>query len=228
MYNIAIIPAAGFGKRVGTKTNKQFLKLKGIPTSIYTMRKIADSPLINEIIPVIRPDEISMFKNKILKEFPVKKIKKIVPGGIERQDSVYNAINSIEHADLVLVHDGVRPLFQSDLIEKCLEKANSFEACAVAIKAVDTIKTGFDGFFKSTLDRNTIFQIQTPQAFKYSLLKKAYDFVQNNKIKITDDAQAIEIIGEKVAIIEGSRYNFKITTKEDLKLARLYLRLKSE
>lgn len=226
MGNIAIIPAAGFGRRVGSKTNKQFLKIKGIPTSIYTMRRIAASSCIDEIIPVIRPDEVQMFKEKILKDFPVEKIKKVIAGGKERQDSVYNAINSIDSADIVLVHDGVRPLFPEGIICSCIKSAKENGACAVAIPAVDTIRTGFDGFFKTTLDRNSIYQIQTPQAFNFSLLKKAYDFVQTKKLNITDDAQAIEIIEEKIAIIEGSRYNFKITTKEDLKLARLFLRVK--
>jgi len=224
MINIAIIPAAGFGRRVGTKTNKQFLKIKGVPTSIYTMRRIAKSSMIDGIIPVIRPDEIEMFNKHILKKFPVDKLIQVVPGGKERQFSVYNALNVIDSANIVLIHDGVRPLFPDGIIETCIKTAIDKGGCAVAIKAVDTIKTGSNGFFNNTLDRNKIFQLQTPQAFQFDLIKKAYDFVIDNSLNITDDAQAFEIINEKVAIVEGSKYNFKITTKEDLRLARLFLR----
>lgn len=216
---VAIVPAAGFGKRIGNKTNKQFLKINNIPIVIYTMRKIADIDEISEIYPVIRKDEINFFKNEILTKYPVNKIKNIIIGGRERQDSVFNALKIIKNAEIIIIHDGVRPFFDKKTFKEAIENVETYEAVAIGIPTVDTLKKVSNGFYIKTLDRKSIYQIQTPQIFKANLIKKAYHYVKEHNISITDDTQAVELIGKKIKIIEGSRYNFKITTKEDLEIA---------
>lgn len=219
---VAIVPAAGCGRRLGTKTNKQFLKLKGVPVSIFTMRRLAEITEISGIYPVIRPDEISYFKEKILQRYPVDKIAGVIPGGPERQDSVYNALTELkaDPPQIVLIHDGVRPFFSRECVSGCIRSAQESGGAAVGVKAVDTIRLGIEGFYGKTLVRDEIYQMQTPQAFRFLELMEAFEEIRRLNLKITDDVQAFEFTGRKTVIVEGSRLNFKITTREDLILAR--------
>ncbi|MDD2715379.1 MAG: 2-C-methyl-D-erythritol 4-phosphate cytidylyltransferase [Candidatus Wallbacteria bacterium] len=218
---VAIVPAAGCGRRVGTKTNKQFLKLKGVPVSIFTMRRLSEISEIDGIFPVIRPDEILLFERKIL-QFPVGKILGVIPGGPERQDSVFNALNALRETrpEIVLIHDGVRPFFELKCVTACISAAREHGGAAVGLRAVDTIRQGRQGVFGKTLLRDEIYQMQTPQAFRFGELLSAYEEIRKQGLKITDDVQAFEFSGRVTAIVEGSRYNFKITTLEDMMLAR--------
>ncbi|MDD5090472.1 MAG: 2-C-methyl-D-erythritol 4-phosphate cytidylyltransferase [Candidatus Wallbacteria bacterium] len=218
---VAVVPAAGFGRRLGTATNKQFLKLGGVPISIFTMRRLAAVSEIDAVLPVIRPDEIDLFLEKILSHYPVDKLMKPVPGGPERQDSVYNALKSMDcDPEIVLIHDGVRPFFRASDAVECIRIARECGGAAVALQAVDTVRRGSSEVFGETLDRTGIYLMQTPQVFRFRPLLTAYEKLRGRGLKVTDDVAVYESDGGRVRIVAGSRFNFKITTPEDLYLAR--------
>ena len=218
MKNIAIIVCSGVGKRMGTNIPKQFLKVNNKPIICYTIDKFENCSQIDEIIIVTNKNYIDYFKNDIVHNYNYKKIVKVVEGGKERLNSVYNGINSIEDKNnIVLIHDGVRPFIEEKDIINIIENTKIYNACILGVKVKDTVKICKDGFIENTPNREDIFLAQTPQSFKYELLKEAYDYIINNNIFVTDDASVIESFGEKVKIVEGSYNNIKITTPEDLK-----------
>jgi 2-C-methyl-D-erythritol 4-phosphate cytidylyltransferase len=152
----------------------------------------------------------------------MKKKVKLVKGGKERQESVYNGLLAVDEKDAtVVIHDGVRPFISSDLIEECVREALLHKACVLGLPASDTLKIVDDtGYINKTLSRDSVWLVQTPQAFDYSLIKKAHDIAKKDGITGTDDAMLVERLGERVRIIQGSKNNIKITTKEDLILAQ--------
>ena len=222
MKNIAIILAGGKGKRMGADISKQFLTINSKPIICYTIEAFQKSDLIDEIIVVLPKDEIDYFNKDVLGKYDLN-ISKIVEGGKERQDSVYNALQSIKNCNIVLIHDGARPLVSKEIIEKGISYAEMYSAAAPGVMPKDTIKViNSKRISKETLVRNNLVAVQTPQCFKYSLIKECHSKIRNN-IEVTDDTMVVETYGNEVYIYEGDYENIKVTTKEDLILVKALL-----
>ncbi|MDD5645485.1 MAG: 2-C-methyl-D-erythritol 4-phosphate cytidylyltransferase [bacterium] len=216
--NTAIITGGGKGRRFGGGERKQFVELNAKPVIYHSIYPFQSSPFIDEIIVVLPEDRITAFRKRVVNEFRFDKVVEIVPGGKERQDSVFNALRKVSaKTDLVAVHDAVRPFIDEALINRLVESIGGDDGVIPSIRILQTVKE-VDGnsYVKKTLDRDFIVEIQTPQVFKYQVLKKAYDYIMENNIKVTDDSSAVELTQGKVRTIEGSRANRKITHKEDL------------
>lgn len=221
MTTYAIIPAAGSGKRFGGA--KQFQLLAGKPLFLHAVETFESSSLITGIcLPVPEADIESV--REWIEKISLKKILKIVPGGQERQDSVKKGFEAIPSSDLIIVHDGVRPLVTRELIEKTIQGAQEFGGCVVGLPLKETTKrVDPETFVTETVDRTTLWSIQTPQAFRYEIFKKALQKAEADHFLGTDEAMLVERIGLKVKVIEGSPYNIKITTPEDLRIAESIL-----
>lgn len=216
--NIVIIVCSGKGKRMNMDMPKQFIHIKEKPIVSYTIDKFEQCKNIDEIIIVTNEEYIDFFKNDIIKRYDYKKINKVVSGGNERTDSVYNGLKCIDEKDcIVLIHDGVRPFIEEKYISDIIEKTKKYGACVLGVKAKDTIKICEDNKIISTPDREKIWLAQTPQAFRYYIIKKAYDEAMKTNFIATDDASLVENIGLDVFMVEGSYKNIKITTQEDLR-----------
>ena len=214
----AIILAGGKGKRMGASVSKQFIELKGKPIIYYTIKKFEENKNIDNIVVVLPPDEVSYFKEEILKKYSLK-IDKIVLGGTERQDSVYNALKSIAdtETDIVLIHDGARPFISNRIINDGIKYANEYGAAAPGVMPKDTIKVKNENNFSiNTPDRSSLVAIQTPQVFKYKEILKCHEKVKVNKEVVTDDTMVVEKYGYKVYLYKGEYTNIKVTTPEDL------------
>jgi 2-C-methyl-D-erythritol 4-phosphate cytidylyltransferase len=225
----AIIPAAGQGLRLGGSVPKQFLHLDGKPILSHTLDAFQNSGLIDSIILVVPEHEINETREQWLNNPPL--VKKIIAGGKQRQDSVANGFNELDaDTDLVVIHDGVRPFISSAMISDALTAATEYGAAITAIPVNDTIKQVNDSdLVEQTLNREKLRRVQTPQAFKYELLNKAFAKAGADSYYGTDEASLIEYIQEPVKIINGSELNIKITRKEDLVLAEQILtHLKSQ
>lgn len=225
----AIIPAAGTGRRFEKSFPKQFLSLREKPILTHTIQKIHDCDQINEIFLIVSKDKIKYCREEIVRKNNFSKIKKIVTGGRERQDSVYNGIKELDSdTDLVVIHDGVRPFVSSQIFLDVIEEAREYGAATVAVPEVDTIKeVSPEGIVIRTLNREHIWKALTPQAFKFDILKKAFEKAFKEGYYATDDASIVEWAGYQVKIVKGSPYNIKITTQEDLALGETMLRIRS-
>ena len=226
MKNIAIVLAAGQGKRMNSKVQKQFLLIKEKPVLYYTLNAFETNPLISEIILVTGKDEIEYCHKEIVKKYGFKKVCKIVSGGKERYHSVYHGIQAIEEAEYVFIHDGARPFVDAATIERVYEAVNVHKACVIGMPVKDTIKIADEeGFAAQTPDRRKVWQVQTPQTFEYHLIKEAYEKLMIEEPEgITDDAMVVETEKKrKVSLVEGSYKNIKITTPADLLLAKLII-----
>ena len=223
--NFAIIVAAGKSKRMKKGTNKVFLPLLNKPMIYYTIKTFQECNLIGEIIIVTQKNDIKKI-SEINKKYNFSKIRNIVAGGNERQDSVYNGLMSIKNAknnDVIVVHNGSNPLVKENEIVECVNTAKKHGAAVSGFPLKDTIKKISNGFVEKTIDRNGIYQVQTPQAIKYGMLVDAFENAKKNKLKFTDDVSLVEARGKKVKIVECSYENMKITTPEDLKIAEAIL-----
>lgn len=215
----AIILAGGKGKRMGAEVSKQYININNKPILYYTLSNFISSEFIDEIILVVPEDEVDYCKKEIIERYSLK-VNKIVVGGKERQDSVYNGLNAIEKCDIVLIHDGARPFVSKDIIKNGIKYAKEYGATACGVKPKDTIKIlGEDGFSISTPNRDMLMAVQTPQCFSFKLIKEAHEYVKNNQITVTDDTMVAELLGNKVYLYEGEYTNIKVTTPEDLILA---------
>lgn len=221
MKTVAIIPAGGSGRRLGAGIAKQYLMLGKLPVLVHVLTAFQKSDVIHDIILVVPPDDLESIREKIINPYGLNKVSMVVAGGRERQDSVQNGLRVITGpCDVVLVSDGVRPFVTADMITQVAAAALRDGAAAIGVKAKDTIKVTTDGdVVTATLPRDHIWQTQTPQAFQYDLLCKAYAAAAKDNYYGTDDASLAERIGAKVRMIEGSYENIKITTPEDLVLA---------
>lgn len=219
--NVAIIVGAGKGERIGNK-DKTFLSLNGKPVLVHSLLPFEKSSLINEVILVVRRDKIDYVK-RVVHKYKFKKIKKIISGGKTRQDSVYNGLYKIKNADIVLVHDAVRPLVDEEIIKDAIYNAEKFGAAIPAVPIRETVKKG-DKYIKKTIDRKSLNLAQTPQTFKYEILKKAYKSAKKSKFHGTDDASLVEKLGYRIRIIPGSPKNIKITVNEDIIIAKSLLK----
>lgn len=224
MSNSAIILAAGSGTRMKSDRNKMLLKVSGktvIERTVETFCGVSD---IDEVIVVCREDELDEFE-KVLSEYDIS----YCFGGATRQQSVFNAIETIDDCDLVIIHDGARPLVTEDEIIKTLIKAQQCGAAAVGVPVKDTIKVVDDGnVIIDTPDRDSLVAIQTPQIFNFSLYRKAVEKALKEKKDFTDDCGLIEHYGEKVSVVIGSYTNIKITTPEDIILAESIINSRGE
>lgn len=226
-----LIVAAGKGLRMGSQLKKQYLPINNIPILSHTLLKFLQYKQSNKIVLVIPEKDMEYCKTNILKPLQIAKKVLLVAGGKERQESVLNGINKIkslsnaQDKDVVLIHDGVRPLIDGDLIDACIKGAIKSGACVPAIKMVDTLKRVHNKVVTKTLDRDCIYQIQTPQAFLLKIIINAMEYAENQKFSGTDDASIVEFYGHQVSIINGLKKNIKITTKEDLEFAKAYLAL---
>jgi 2-C-methyl-D-erythritol 4-phosphate cytidylyltransferase len=236
MKVIALIPAAGLGTRMappspGKGKTKQFTELDGTPILIHTLRKFAASPAVSEIYIALRPEEMPEFRTRLEKESDIlAKPVAIVAGGEHRQQSVANALGAISAAanDIVLVHDAVRPFVSEEIIEEVIEAARKYGAAVAGTPAVDTVKqvdrTAQGAVVTATIPRERVVMAQTPQGFRYGVLKKAFDEASADGFLGTDEASLIERAGGEVAVVMGSPRNIKITTPWDLELAEFFLK----
>ena len=236
--NIAIVLAGGSGSRMNSDVPKQYIKVWDKPILYYAL-KIFEESFIDEIILVTSEKEIQYCKTNIVDKYNFKKISKIVAGGKERYNSVYNGLKAIsqEKNDQLMnntnifIHDGARPCVTADILERCLEAVKETSACVAAVPVKDTIKIVDDnGYAVSTPDRNTLWQIQTPQVFSYEVINNAYESLMHLvTIKgITDDAMVVEHYSNvKVKMVEGSYDNVKVTTQGDIELIKSYIKRKT-
>lgn len=214
-----IILAGGKGKRMMSKVSKQFIKIKDKPIIYYTLKKFIENKNIDQIVLVLPKDEIEYCKKEILQKYSLK-VDKIVEGGTERQDSVYNALKSINNADIVLIHDGARPIISDKLIDEGIRYAKIYGAAAPGVMPKDTIKIkNKENFSINTPNRNTLVAIQTPQVFKYDNILKCHEKVRESGDAVTDDTMVVEKYGYKVYLYDGEYTNIKITTPDDIMLA---------
>jgi len=243
MKVVIVIPAAGLGTRMaaapvpkGKKptTSKQFAELAGTPILLHTLRKFGASPEVAEIYIALRASEIEGFRKRIEKEKDLAKKKiQIVEGGEHRQQSVGNAIAAIVAApdDIVLVHDAVRPFVTEEIIRNVIRAAEKYGAAIAGVPAVDTVKqverTAEGALIAATVPRERVVMAQTPQGFRYDVLKKAFDEAAADGFLGTDEAALVERSGHEVAVVMGSPRNIKITTPADLELAEFYLKAAS-
>lgn len=218
----AIIPAAGLGKRFGAK--KQFLEIAGKPVLIHTLQAFETAPSVTHVVVVV-PQEEKQAVHEMLARYPLKKISAIVPGGAERQDSVRLGLEAVPPCELVIVHDGVRPLVTPELIERILEVATRYGAAVAGLPTKETLKrVNSSGIVEETVDRSAVWNIQTPQAFRYELFRRAVRKSVVDRFLGTDESMLVERLGEKVKVVPGSLNNIKITTPEDFKIAEMILR----
>lgn len=224
--NTAIVLAAGQGKRMHSDIQKQFLEIQGRPVLFYSLDCFQKSPWIHNIIIVTGEEMISYCREEIVERYGMKKVSAIVSGGKERYDSVYKGLLACEESDYVFIHDGARPFLDSRILRDALETVRDCNACVVGMPVKDTIKiVGKDGFAEQTPDRSSLWMIQTPQVFNYTLIKDAYQkMIETGNVNVTDDAMVLEqMCGQKVKLVEGSYRNIKITTPEDLLIAEAFL-----
>ncbi len=218
MRFFAIIPAGGKGKRSGTETPKQYLKFHGKELIVYTLEVFQKNNLVDEIIISAGRDYFSLLE-EIKKKFNLTKISRIVESGEERQDSVYNALKSIEASDndLIAVHDAARPLLPEDILTRAINTAKEKGNALVCLKAKDTLLKG-DQVVKEYIDRTEIYYVQTPQIFKYGDLMKAMKKAYEKSFIGTDESMLVKELGVEINIVEGSLLNFKVTTATDIEM----------
>mgnify|MGYP002333083495 CR=1 FL=1 len=237
--NTAIVLAAGQGKRMHSKVQKQFLEIQGYPVLYYSLRCFQESPLIQDIILVTGEESISYCKEEIVQKYGFTKVSAVIPGGKERYDSVWMGLKAVKDdlpkeatEGIVFIHDGARPMVSEDILERCFQDAQKYNACVAAVPVKDTIKIADEnGFAETTPRRDRVWQVQTPQTFSFGLIYDAYaqlaeqkDTLAEKGIKITDDAMVVETFTDhQVKLTEGSYRNLKVTTPEDLPLAEKYL-----
>ena len=220
----AVIVAAGSGKRMGTTVSKQYLLLEGKEILAHTVEKFEKSKMIDEIILVVGQEKVSRI-SQMAAGHDSKKISAVAQGGAERQDSIWNGLmQTSPSVEIVLLHDGVRPFVTEEMIQASIQTAREMGACAVGVPVKDTIKVcGADDMTLETPDRSRLWQIQTPQTFRRKVIFQAFEKARKDGFVATDDTSVAEYAGFPVKVIQGSYRNIKITTQEDLLIARAFL-----
>ena len=218
----AIIPAAGHGVRMGS-SKKQFLKLDGTPILIHTLRKLVACPEITDIFIATGPEDLAQLQ-QILRSEELSKRVEVATGGNRRQDSVENCLRAVSpDTDMVLVHDAVRPFVSPALVSAVIQKAFQAGASILGVLSVDTVKQVERTRIVSTIPRERIVLAQTPQVFRYEVLKRAFEKAREDGFQATDEAGLVEHLGMEVTVVKGSDRNIKITQPADLELARFFL-----
>lgn len=218
-----IIPAAGQGKRMGAGKNKLFIELMGLPVIVHTLQVFESDEQCEGVILVINLQEKPEFQ-AMIRKYNLKKVSALAPGGKERQQSVYNGLKEVTTEEIVLVHDGARPFIDTKTIHRLVESAEENGAAVVAVPVKDTIKKVRNKMVLETIERTSLWAIQTPQAFRVPLLYSAHQAAIKTSFQGTDDASLVEEIGEQVAVVEGNYDNIKLTTPEDLYFAEAIIR----
>lgn len=226
LFTSAIIVAAGKGTRMNLDINKQYIDICGIPLLARTIKVFEACKYIDEIILVVNSQDIIYCKENIVDNYEFGKVKALVAGGNDRQNSVYNGLKEVgRDCGIVLIHDGARPFIKEESLIKSIGDAEEFGASCVAVPVKDTIKSSdSEGFINQTLDRSIIWSIQTPQTFKYNLIYEAHKKAAEDKVSGTDDAVLAERLGHRIKLVMGSYDNIKITTKEDLVVAEAIIK----
>jgi len=224
MNATAIIPAAGTGVRMGRSRPKQFLDLCGRPILAHTLKVFEHCAEIDRVIVVTAPEWVDFCSERIVRRYGLRKIDGIVAGGAERQDSVYAGLKTVDDAEIIVIHDAVRPFVEPSKVAESIERCEETGAVIVAVPPKDTIKVGDGGMVQETLDRRCLWSVQTPQTFSREVLRTAYDRAFRDNVYGTDDAGLVERTGHPVHILLGSYENLKITTLEDLEIAETMLR----
>jgi 2-C-methyl-D-erythritol 4-phosphate cytidylyltransferase len=222
-----VIAAAGVGRRMGGGINKPYRLLLSRPVLAYSIDVFEAHPQVDEIIVVAHPDEVDYCQSEVIKPYGYKKVSRVIPGGAERQDSVWAGLQSLgPDTAYVAFHDGARPLLSKGLIDRLLEAAREWGAAIPGVTARDTLKKiDRDGFVAQTLDRSVVSMIQTPQIFQYQELRRAYEFAYRDGLIGTDDASLFEVYIGRVKVVPGEDNNIKMTTSEDLLIAEALLRI---
>lgn len=230
-HNTAIVLAAGKGSRMHSEIQKQYLQLGDQPVLCHSLRVFEEFPEIQEVILVTGEEEIQYCREQIVETYGFRKVTQIIAGGAERYHSVSRGLIAAGNCDFVFIHDGARPFVDHTMLRRALEGVRQYHACVVGMPVKDTIKVA-DGneFAVQTPDRSKLWMIQTPQVFSYPLIKDAYELLMKSKgDRVTDDAMVLEQMkGHPVKLIEGSYENIKITTPEDLVIARAFLEEKAK
>jgi 2-C-methyl-D-erythritol 4-phosphate cytidylyltransferase len=223
MSVLAIIPAAGTGIRMGGGTPKQFLSLEGVPIFVHTLRKFVASEIIDQIFLGLRAEDMERTRTEIDREHFAKPVR-LVAGGASRQETVARALaEAPPDTDLVVVHDAVRPFIELDMIRRAVEAARKDGAAILGIPSIDTVKQVERQMILGTIPRERIVLAQTPQAFRYNILREAFDRAIADGFNGTDESSLVERMGSTVTVLMGSDRNIKITKPSDLPLARLYI-----
>lgn len=227
----AIVLSAGQGKRMGTAIQKQYLQLNGKEIICHTLETFQKSPIIDEIILVVGKGQEEYCRKEIAEKYHFTKVHKIVEGGAERYHSVLNGLREIKHQGYVFIHDGARPFVSEEIMQRAYEAACAFGACVVGMPVKDTVKIADkETFISETPDRSFVWQVQTPQVFQVDMVKEAYEkMIQSGYTQATDDAMVVEkMLGKKLKLVEGSYENIKITTPEDMDIAKVFLKRKKD
>jgi 2-C-methyl-D-erythritol 4-phosphate cytidylyltransferase len=218
--NTAVILSAGKGSRMKAEINKQFLLLQNKPVIVHVLEAFEKCSEIDEIIVVAASDELQYFQINIIDKFNFNKVRGVIAGGLERQQSAYNGLKSIsQDCEIVLIHDGARPFVSQQTIIDCINGARIYGAVSAGMPSKDTIKlVDENDMVTLTPPRDRVWQTQTPQAFKRTLIIEAHEIAQNKGITATDDTMLVEMLGYQVKMLAGSYENIKITTPDDLSL----------
>lgn len=224
MAIIAIIPAAGTGSRMQAGVNKQYLLLAGLPILAHTIALFEQSPRIDRIVIVSPQSEIAFCRDEIVALYRPSKVSAIIPGGATRQESVGNALAACNAKgnDLIVIHDGVRPCLDMDSLDRILDAALLYSAATLGVPVKDTITKVVEGVIVETPERGYLWQVQTPQAFRYSLIQNAHNQARIDNFAATDDAMLVERCHHPVRMVMGNYRNIKITTPEDLLIAATF------
>ncbi len=225
MKTVAIVPAAGSGSRMNREVSKQYLTLSGKPVLVHTLEVLEACPGVDRLLVVVPPQDLSSVRAEVLAPWNLRKVAAIVPGGRERQDSVRAGLDAVDRdADLVLIHDAVRPLIPVDLVERCICAAAEAGAATLGVPVKDTVKEVTpDGRIVRTCDRTVLWLTQTPQAFRRDIIERAHREAFRDGFRGTDDTSLVERLGIAARMIPGDYRNIKITTPEDLVVAEALL-----
>ena len=222
---VAVVLAAGNGKRMGGPVAKQFLEVNGKPLIFYALDTMETSKVIDQVVLVVPEESIEYVKKEILEKYSLNKVVRVVAGGKERYDSVRNALQFIEKDTYIFIHDGARALVSEEILKRGLEQVELCSACVAAVPVKDTIKrVDQDGFAVETPERSTLWTVQTPQVFAGEIIKEAYEALPETA-NVTDDAGVVEWYGNaKVKMYLGDYTNLKVTTPEDMILMKSFLK----
>lgn len=223
----ALIPAAGMGKRMAAGINKQYLKLDGKPILAHTLAVFEKASFVDDIYVIVPGDEIPYCTENVIDSYGFAKVRRLVAGGRERQQSVLNglrAADGLEPDDIVIIHDGVRPFVPLEAVRQSVEVARLHDGALVAVPVKDTVKITAEGVVVDTPCRENIWLAQTPQTFRYRLIFDAYEKAETEGFLGTDDSSLVERMGKRVHIVMGDYRNIKITTPEDMLLAEAFLK----
>lgn len=226
MKVVALIAAAGSGKRMNSKISKPFIPIFGKPILAYTIEKFEQCKFIEKIYLTVNCEEKELCWKNIILKYNFSKVQKLIDGGETRQDSIFNGLKVLDtDTDIVVIHDGARPLVEENLIQDSIKAAQQYGAAIAVIPINDTVKkSGKDFFINKTLKRKELWRAQTPQTFKYDIILSAYHQIYKSRFFATDDATVVERYGYKVKMIVGSEENIKITTPFDIVIVENFLK----